>query len=148
MNMIVPDFYKTKSLAEMTAEEWEALCDGCGKCCYRKFITGRGKRERLHFSRIACDWLDVKTGKCTCYAERFLKNPECIELTNKNLSEFNWLPETCAYRLLAEGKPLPFWHPLVSGDENSVRKAGILIPDGVHESDVDEADWEDYEIIE
>ena len=119
----------------MTAEEWEALCDGCGKCCYRKFITGRGKRERLHFSRIACDWLDVKTGKC-------------IELTNKNLSEFNWLPETCAYRLLAEGKPLPFWHLLVSGDENSVRKAGILIPDGVHESDVDEADWEDYEIIE
>lgn len=139
-------FYETKSLTEMTTEEWESLCDGCGKCCFRKFITGRGKREKLHFTRIACNLLDLKTGKCSDYCNRFKLNSECIHLTKKNLPDFVWLPETCAYRLLYEGKPLPDWHPLVSGSADSVQKAGILIQNGVHEEDVDEADWEDYVI--
>lgn len=144
--MVSVDFYKTKSLDEMNAEEWEALCDGCGRCCYRKFITGRGKREKLHFTRIACDLLDVKTGKCTDYCNRFRHTVDCIRLTKKNLLQFNWLPETCAYRLVANGEPLPSWHPLVSGRMDSVQESGIQIAGGVHESDVDEADWEDYEI--
>ena len=106
----------------MTESEWEALCDGCGKCCYRKYIQGRGKREKLYYTRIACNLLDVETGKCRNYPERF----------------------KIAYRLLYEGKPLPEWHPLISGDPNSVKKAGILIQDGVHEEDV--IDWFEFVI--
>ena len=136
------DFYKNKSLFEMSDEEWEALCDGCGKCCYRKFIEGRGKNSKLFFTRIACNFLDLKTGLCSEYENRFKLNKECTHLTKKNVKEFSWLPETCAYRLLYENKPLPQWHPLVSGNKNSVREAGICIEDAVHEKDA--GDWEDY----
>ena len=122
-------FWQTKSLLEMTESEWEALCDGCGKCCYRKYIQGWGKREKLYYTRIACNLLDVETGKCRNYPERFKIESDCTKLTKKNLPDFGWLPNTCAYRLLYEGKPLPEWHPLVSGDPDSVKNAGILIPD-------------------
>ena len=137
-------FWQTKSLLEMTESEWEALCDGCGKCCYRKYIQGRGKREKLYYTRIACNLLDVKTGKCCNYPERFKIESDCTKLTKKNLPDFGGLPNTCAYRLLYEGKPLPEWHPLVSGDPNSVKKAGVLIQDGVHEEDV--IDWFEFVI--
>ena len=137
-------FWQKKSLLEMTESEWEALCDGCGKCCYRKYIQGRGKREKLYYTRIACNLLDVETGKCCNYPERFKIESDCTKLTKKNLPDFGWLPNTCAYRLLYEGKPLPKWHPLVSGDPNSVKKAGVLIQDGVHEEDV--IDWFEFVI--
>ena len=128
----------------MTESEWEALCDGCGKCCYRKYIQGRGKREKLYYTRIACNLLDVETGKCRNYSERFKIESDCTKLTKKNLPDFGWLPYTCAYRLLYEGKALPEWHPLVSGDPDSVKKAGVLIQDGVHEEDV--IDWFEFVI--
>ena len=128
----------------MTESEWEALCDGCGKCCYRKYIQGRGKREKLYYTRIACNLLDVETGKCRNYSERFKIESDCTKLTKKNLPDFGWLPNTYAYRLLYEGKPLPEWHPLVSGDPDSVKKAGVLIQDGVHEEDV--IDWFEFVI--
>ena len=118
-------FWQTKSLLEMTESEWEALCDGCGKCCYRKYIQGRGKREKLYY-------------------KRFKIESDCTKLTKKNLPDFGWLPNTCAYRLLYEGKPLPEWHPLISGDPNSVKNAGVLIQDGVHEEDV--IDWFEFVI--
>ena len=137
-------FWQKKSLLEMTESEWEALCDGCGKCCYRKYIQGRGKREKLYYTRIACNLLDVETGKCRNYSERFKIESDCTKLTQKNLPDFGWLPNTCAYRLLYEGKALPEWHPLVSGDPDSVKKAGILIQDGVHEEDV--IDWFEFVI--
>ena len=137
-------FWQTKSLLEMTESEWEALCDGCGKCCYRKYIQGRGKREKLYYTRIACNLLDVETGKCRNYSERFKIESDCTKLTQKNLPDFGWLPNTCAYRLLYEGKALPEWHPLVSGDPDSVKKAGVLIQDGVHEEDV--IDWFEFVI--
>ncbi|WP_288532766.1 YcgN family cysteine cluster protein [uncultured Haemophilus sp.] len=137
-------FWQKKSLLEMTESEWEALCDGCGKCCYRKYIQGRGKSEKLYYTRIACNLLDVETGKCCNYPERFKIESDCTKLTKKNLPDFGWLPNTCAYRLLYEGKPLPKWHPLVSGDPNSVKKAGVLIQDGVHEEDV--IDWFEFVI--
>ena len=137
-------FWQKKSLLEMTESEWEALCDGCGKCCYRKYIQGRGKREKLYYTRIACNLLDVETGKCRNYSERFKIESDCTKLTQKNLPDFGWLPNTCAYRLLYEGKPLPEWHPLVSGDPDSVKKAGVLIQDGVHEEDV--IDWFEFVI--
>lgn len=131
---------------EMSDEEWELLCDGCGQCCYRKFIDGHGKNTKLFYTRIACDMLDLCTELCSDYKNRFKLNPECTHLTKKNVSDFKWLPETCAYRLIYEGKPLPEWHPLVSGDRDSVKKSGIQIKDGIHEEEVD--DWEDYIIKE
>ncbi len=141
------DFYKSKSLSQMSDEEWELLCDGCGLCCFRKFICGRGKSEKLYYTRIACNHLNLKTGKCSCYENRFKENPECIHLTKKNLPDFKWLPESCAYRLIYEGKELPAWHPLVSGKKDSVKNSGIQIKNPVHEKDTDENDWESY-IIE
>ncbi len=140
------DFYLTKRLCEMSDAEWEALCDGCGKCCYRKFITGHGKNTKVHFTRIACDLLDLKTGRCSDYENRFKKNKDCSRLTKNNVGRCDWLPETCAYRLLYYKRPLPDWHPLVSGSSDSVKEAGVMIKNGVHEKDVSEDDWEDYEI--
>ena len=94
---IEPLFWQKKSLLEMNDAEWEALCDGCGKCCYRKYIQGRGKRERLYYTRVACNLLDVNTGRCVHYADRFKREPDCTKLTKKNLPNFGWLPKTCAY---------------------------------------------------
>ncbi|MBN6063107.1 YcgN family cysteine cluster protein [Aggregatibacter actinomycetemcomitans] len=137
-----PDFWLHKTLLDMNDAEWEALCDGCGKCCYRKYIDGDGKYERLYYTRIACNLLDLETGKCGQYARRFELEEDCTKLTKENLSDFDWLPATCSYRLLHEGKPLPAWHPLISGDPNSVKKADILIKYGIHERDV--IDWFDF----
>ncbi|WP_109077515.1 YcgN family cysteine cluster protein [Aggregatibacter kilianii] len=136
------NFWQHKTLLDMNDAEWEALCDGCGKCCYRKYIDGYGKYERLYYTRIACNLLDLETGKCGNYLQRFELEEDCTKLTKENLSDFDWLPATCAYRLLHEGKPLPSWHPLISGDPNSVKKADILIKYGIHERDV--IDWFDF----
>ena len=142
------DFYKTKKLNQMTQTEWEALCDGCGKCCFRKYISGRGKKTKLYLTRICCDFFDVKTGKCTDYQNRFEKCPECVRITPFNIEDFKWLPETCAYRLLSEGKELPPWHPLISGiplRENPLC-TNILIANPVLEKEVEF--WEDFVIEE
>ena len=141
-----PNFWQTKSLLEMTESEWEALCDGCGKCCYRKYIQGRGKRQKLYYTRIACNLLDVETGKCGNYSERFKIETDCTKLTKKNLPDFHWLPDTCAYRLLYEGKTLPEWHPLISGYADSLKNADVLIKNGVHERNV--IDWFEFIIDE
>ncbi len=139
---ISPLFWKEKSLLEMNDDEWEALCDGCGLCCYQKYITGHGKRERIHHTRVACDLLNLKTGKCNNYPNRFKIIEECTKLTKKNLLDFKWLPETCAYRLVYEGKDLYNWHYLVCGDITAVKKAEIVIINGVYEKDI--IDWFDY----
>ncbi|MDO4625919.1 MAG: YcgN family cysteine cluster protein [Pasteurellaceae bacterium] len=141
-----PEFWKQKSLVEMNEQEWEALCDGCGKCCYRKYIEGREKRQKLYFTRIACNLLDLDSGKCSDYCHRFKLEADCTKLTKKNLADFTWLPSTCAYRLLYENKPLFDWHPLISGDPNSVKNADILIKNGIHERDV--IDWFDFIVDE
>lgn len=143
---IEPLFWQKKSLLEMNDAEWEALCDGCGKCCYRKYTQGRGKRERLYYTRVACNLLDVDTGRCTHYADRFKLESDCTKLTKKNLPDFGWLPTTCAYRLLYEGKSLFDWHPLISQDPQSVQKANVLIAHGIHEKDV--IDWFEFVIDE
>ncbi|MEH8026236.1 YcgN family cysteine cluster protein [Gallibacterium anatis] len=139
-------FWQQKSLLEMSDEEWEALCDGCGKCCYRKFIEGRGKRQRLYFTRIACDLLDLETGRCQNYSQRFKLMPDCTKLTKKNLPDFTWLPKTCAYRLLYEGKPLPDWHPLLVGNQSEMHKANVMVTNGIHEQDV--IDWFEFVVDE
>ena len=118
-------FWKTKTLAEMSRAEWESLCDGCGRCCLNK-LEDEDTGEFI-YTRAACKLLDLETCRCTDYANRSAKVPDCVSLTARNVPELGWLPVTCAYRLIDEGKPLAWWHPLVSGDPQTVREAGIAV---------------------
>jgi len=137
-------FWETKTLAQMTTEEWESLCDGCGKCCLIK-LEDEDTGE-LAFTSVVCDLIDLETCRCTRYSERCTLVPDCIDLKQHDFAEYNWLPSTCAYRLLIDGKPLPNWHPLVSGTAESVKDAGVSISSyAIKESQVD--DPEDH-IIE
>ncbi|WP_420383389.1 YcgN family cysteine cluster protein [Novosphingobium sp.] len=111
-----------KPLAALNREEWEALCDGCGKCCLHKLEdedTGDVWR-----TNVACKLLDLKSGRCSDYRHRKAIVPDCLRLTLRLVNEVPWLPETCAYRLRAEGSPLPDWHYLESGDRDAVHRAG------------------------
>ena len=118
-------FWKTKNLVEMTREEWESLCDGCGRCCLNK-LEDEDTGEFL-YTRAACKLLDLKTCQCSDYPNRAARVPDCVTLTPKNVGELGWLPQTCAYRLLDEGKSLAWWHPLVSGRAETVVEAGITV---------------------
>jgi uncharacterized protein len=118
-------FWKTKSLSEMSKPEWESLCDGCGRCCLNK-LEDEDSGEYL-YTKAACKLLDLKTCQCTDYINRAAVVPDCITLTPKNVSELGWLPKTCGYRLLTEGKSLAWWHPLVSGTSDTVIEAGIHV---------------------
>jgi uncharacterized protein len=143
-----PKFWETVPLQKLTPQEWEALCDGCGKCCLNKLeFEDTGE---VAFTRVACRLLDGDTCQCTNYPERKKFVPECVVLTPKTLPKVAyWLPRTCAYRLLHEKKPLEDWHPLVSGDPMSVHKAGISVRGWtIPEYEVDEDDWEDHIIDE
>jgi uncharacterized cysteine cluster protein YcgN (CxxCxxCC family) len=135
-------------LAELSAAEWEALCDGCGKCCLHKIEyedTGA-----VAFTRIACRLLDGHSCRCTRYPLRLLFVPDCVTLAPDRMAEVAyWLPRSCAYRLRHEGKPLPDWHPLLSGDPESVHRAGASVRGWtLPETGIAEADWEEYLIDE
>ena len=118
-------FWKTKKLPEMTTEEWESLCDNCGKCCLHK-LEDEDTGE-IVFTSVACKLINLKTCRCTRYSERTQLVPECLNLKQNDFTQFHWLPSTCAYRLLNDGKELPKWHPLVSRKADSVKKAGVSI---------------------
>jgi uncharacterized cysteine cluster protein YcgN (CxxCxxCC family) len=118
-------FWKRKTLREMTTSEWESLCDGCGRCCLHKLRNE--ETDQLHYTEVACRLLDTATARCADYANRRRRVPDCIRLTPARLRGIDWLPPTCAYRLLAEGRDLPEWHPLRSGDPASVERAGISV---------------------
>ncbi|TNE42559.1 MAG: YcgN family cysteine cluster protein [Alphaproteobacteria bacterium] len=137
-------FWKSKSLTEMTHAEWESLCDGCARCCLLK-LEDEDTGEII-FTNVACHLLDQETCRCTNYAKRSKLVPTCIKVTAENAAALAWMPPTCAYRLLAEGKDLFPWHPLVSGDPESVHKAGISVRGRVvSEEGIDEEDLEDYQ---
>lgn len=118
-------FWKTKTLEEMSKAEWESLCDGCGRCCLHKLR--HEDDDSLSFTNIACRLLDLETCKCSHYAQRRMRVPDCVSLTPAKVREIDWLPPSCAYRRLAEGRTLAWWHPLVSGDPNTVHEAGISV---------------------
>lgn len=118
-------FWKTKPLAEMSRAEWESLCDGCGRCCLHKLEDIDS--GRLFYTSVVCRLFDDERCRCTRYAERNRLVPDCLVLTPDNLDGIDFLPETCAYRLLNEGRDLPDWHPLVSGDPESVHRAGVSV---------------------
>ena len=135
-------FWRRKSLAEMTPEEWESLCDGCGKCCLLK-VEYEDTGEIVP-TNVSCRLLDRDTCRCSNYAERKQHVPDCIMLTPTGLAELSWLPRTCAYRLVAEGKDLYSWHPLVSGNPESVHEAGMSVRQCTISEDDAADDLEEY----
>ncbi len=146
MSKLRARFWETVPLMKLTPAEWEALCDGCGKCCLNKLeYEDTGEVE---YTRIACRLLDGETCRCKDYANRFAHVPECVRLTPKSLPKIAyWMPATCAYRLLWQGEPLPDWHPLVTGDPASTHKAGQSVKGWtLPEDSVPEDDWDDYVI--
>jgi len=136
-------FWERKTLVEMTAAEWEALCDGCGRCCMVK-LEDVDTGERLD-TRLACRLLDIGACRCTDYDHRHARVPDCVQLTPETARSLDWLPPTCAYRLVADGKPLHWWHPLVSGDPETVHQAGISVRHiAVSETKAAGRDYQDY----
>lgn len=116
-------FWRRKTLTQMTAQEWESLCDGCGKCCVNKLeYEETGAIEQTN---VACRLLDTHSCRCKDYPNRKKHVPDCIQLTPRKIKSMDWLPRTCGYRLVAAGKDLYWWHPLVSGDPQTVHRAGI-----------------------
>ena len=120
-----PPFWRTKTLEEMSRDEWEALCDGCGRCCLIKLEDE--DTADIYLTRLSCSMLDVRTCRCKDYPNRFSKMPDCLEIDIARARELSWLPKTCAYRIVSEGKDLPWWHPLVSGTTETVHQAGISV---------------------
>jgi len=126
MHMSTNPFWKRKTLFELTPHEWEALCDGCGRCCLYKLEDDGGY---IYYTRVACKFLDLSTCRCKSYENRSEVMPSCVVLNAEKAHELGWLPPTCAYRLLALGKDLPKWHHLISGNDEGVFLAGISVRD-------------------
>lgn len=144
--MIRERFWEKYRLAELTREEWEALCDGCGKCCLHKLVDE--DTDKVYQTNVACRLLDLETGRCGDYAHRKTLVPDCMRLTPRLVKKIGWLPDTCAYRLVDEGKPLPDWHYLISGSRETVHEADQSVRGWtVSEEEVPEDDMIDHIIF-
>ena len=120
-----PPFWKTKSLDEMNPVEWESLCDGCARCCLVKLEDE--DTAAIHLTRLACSMLDIGACRCSDYANRRKLMPDCLSIDPEAVRRLGWLPDTCAYRVVEEGRDLAWWHPLVSGSRETVHEAGISV---------------------
>lgn len=128
-------FWINKSLDEMTDDEWEQICDNCGQCCLNKIIDDA--TDKILFTNVACDYLDIKTARCMHYENRFEYDPDCIQLTRENLQTIEWLPQTCSYRYFALYGKLPKWHPLLIGNKRLMESKRISVKNRVvYEKDV------------
>lgn len=140
-------FWELKTLAEMSVNEWESLCDGCAKCCLHKLQDD--DTNEIFYTSVACEKLDLNICRCSVYEQRLSYVPDCLDLAQENLDELGWLPSSCAYRIVAEGRSLPEWHHLISGDINRVHKAGMSVAGRVvSETDVPPDELELYIIEE
>ena len=141
MGALTGNFWEDLPLDQLDRAQWEALCDGCGKCCVHKLEDD--ETGELHPTNVACKLLDRKSGQCSDYRHRHAFVPECVRLTPRAVREIEWLPATCAYRLRGDGKPLPDWHYLVSGDRDAVHRAGESVR-GWTVSETDVVDFEHH----
>lgn len=138
-------FWSALTLNEMSPSQWESLCDGCGKCCLHKLECEDS--GEVYYTDVACRNLDCEAGGCSDYPNRIESVPECLVLKPQDVERFHWLPASCAYRLIHEGKPLAAWHPLISGDHDSVLRAGMSVRGrAVSETTVAEEDFENHVI--
>jgi uncharacterized cysteine cluster protein YcgN (CxxCxxCC family) len=138
-------FWLRKSLDEMTDSEWESLCDGCGRCCLNK-LEEEGNDADTYYTDVACRLLNGETCRCRDYANRLEQVDDCVQLTPQSLKTINWLPPSCAYVLVAKGRDLYWWHPLVSGDPETVHAAGVSVRGRISatEETVPDEDLEDH----
>lgn len=139
-------FWEQKSLDAMSDEEWESLCDGCGRCCLHKLVND--ETEDVFYTRVACALLNSETGRCTRYEDRLSEVEDCLDVRRMSASELAWMPRSCAYRRLAEGKPLLEWHPLITGDPSTVIAAGITVAGRTVSESLIDFDQLEAEIIE
>ena len=127
----------------MSSKEWESLCDGCARCCLVKLEDE--DRGDVYYTSVSCELLDTETCRCSNYGERSVHVPQCVVVTTEVLDQLDWMPSTCAYRLLWEGKPLPDWHPLITGNSDSVHAAGMSAKGRIVSiTKIDENDLQDY----
>ncbi|MFT4766355.1 MAG: putative cysteine cluster protein YcgN (CxxCxxCC family) [Oleispira sp.] len=139
--MSAKPFWESKTLKQMSKPEWESLCDGCARCCLHKLEDE--DTDEVYYTDVHCRYMDKNDCSCTVYQTRNEKVPECIWLTPEQAHSFHWLPDTCAYRLVAEGKPLYDWHPLISGDPETVHKSGISLQGkGIPDDKIPEEEWQ------
>ena len=139
-------FWRTKTLDEMSPSEWERLCDGCGRCCLVKLEDD--DTSEIYLTRLACGLLDLKSCRCSDYENRQKKMPDCISITPEKVRTLGWLPPTCGYRLVEEGKDLHWWHPLISGTPETVHQAGISVRGKVRSETGIKTAWLHHYIID
>ena len=141
----VQPFWRQKRLEDMNQAEWESLCDGCARCCLEKLEDEDS--EQIYYTNLVCRYLDQDRCQCSDYPNRSKLVPTCVHLTPDNIRSYNWLPDTCAYRLVSEGKDLEWWHPLISGTRDSVVDAGISVKGKcISEEHVHPDQWEEHVI--
>jgi len=136
-------FWKTTKLKDMTQEQWESLCDGCARCCLQKLQDE--ETDKIYYTNVVCQYMK-EDGRCSHYMDRQTYVPDCVWLTPEDAAHFHWLPDSCAYRLVSEGKDLPEWHPLKTASQQSVVEAGIsvLCQDLISDNSVEEDQWQEH----
>jgi hypothetical protein len=138
-------FWEEKSLSEMSREEWESLCDHCGKCCLLKLEDEDDEAGSVYYTNIVCHLFNHDDGHCTDYPNREQRVPTCLRLTQDNLDDIAWLPPSCSYRSIMEGRGLEDWHHLISGDKNTIHETGnSVLGKVISENDIDEEQIEEY----